>query len=223
MIPNNASAEISAAVAVLSEADPVIARLASLHGLPILEKRSLVDFTVEGWEDPAYSRADLLFSELVEVVIHQQLAGKAAVAITSRVRQAFDGQITAERVQGCSPEVLRTAGLSGAKIAAIAGLANAVVQGELSLESLVDLGDDAVTWELSKLRGFGPWSAQMFLMFSLGRIDVWPVGDLGVRKGYRASYGLEEIPSPRELLQLGERFRPYRSLVAWYLWRSLSS
>lgn len=206
----------------LSAADPVIARLAGRHGLPVLDRRSLRDFAVEDGAPLEASEDERLFSELVEVVVHQQLAGKAAIAITTRLKAALEGRMTPERVLACDPELLRATGLSGAKLTAITGLAGAVDGEEFSLASLASLSDEAVTAELSKLRGFGPWSAQMFLMFSLGRIDVWPVGDLGVRKGYSISYGLGKTPSPVELSLLGERFRPYRSLVAWYMWRSLS-
>ena len=210
------------AVTALSAVDPVIARLADRHGIPVLDRRSLRDFALEEAILQEASEDERLFSELVEVVVHQQLAGRAAIAIGTRIKAALGGRTTPERVLACDPELLRATGLSQAKLTAIIGLARAVHEGELLLGSLAGLSDEAVTLELSKLRGFGPWSAQMFLMFSLGRIDVWPAGDLGVRKGYGISYGLGKTPSPAELSLFGERFRPYRSLVAWYMWRSLS-
>lgn len=215
-------AVLAEAVEQLSALDPVIAKLAGRHGLPILDKRSLVDFTLEGGRPSNSSMGAIFFSELVEVVIHQQLAGKAAIAITERFKAALGGRIDLHAVLSIDSEKLRASGLSGAKISAIRGLAEAVSKGELSLEMLMHLGDQEVIERLSKLRGFGPWSAQMFLMFSLGRLDVWPIGDLGVRKGFQKSYGLDSVPSPKELSLIGERFRPYRSLVAWYMWRSLS-
>ncbi|TAN23359.1 MAG: DNA-3-methyladenine glycosylase 2 family protein [Actinomycetota bacterium] len=210
------------ALAELTNVDPVIAGLASRYGVPVLDKKSLVDFTVDGEETEARSVDDGLFCDLVEVVIHQQLAGKAAVAITARFKAALGNLIVPGSVIDCDQEMLRASGLSGAKLAAIRGLALAIDSGAISLSSMAELSDEEITRELSKLRGFGPWSAQMFLMFSLGRLDVWPTGDLGVRKGYSHSYRLETIPSAKELSVLGDRFRPYRSLVAWYMWKSLA-
>ncbi len=210
------------AVATLSYSDPIIARLASRHGIPVFDRNSLTDFALDTHELPQESMEDRLFSELIEVVIHQQLAGKAALAITARVRAALGDQVTPGRVLATEPGRLRETGLSGAKLSAIVGLASAIDNCELSLGSFAQLGDEEITEELSKLKGFGPWSAQMFLMFSLGRRDVWPSGDLGVRKGYYRSYGLDSIPTAKELSALGDRFRPYRSLVAWYMWRSLA-
>ena len=206
----------------LSAKDPVIARLAERHGLPVFEMRSITGLRQKAPELAGRSVGVVLFSELVEVVIRQQLASRAAVAIAVRVADAIGGFMTPQAILECPPVVLRATGLSGAKLAAITGLATEVAGGRLLLEEFIHQSDEEVTAEISKLRGFGPWSAQMFLMFSLGRLDIWPSGDLGVRKGYQASYGLDHLPEPRELLDLGERFRPYRSLAAWYMWRSLS-
>ncbi len=215
-------AALNEALYALTQADPVIADLAGKYGVPVLDKKSLTDFTVEGEETMAGSVDDRLFCELVEVVIHQQLAGKAAVAITGRFKAALGNCVTPGNVVCCDQEVLRATGLSGAKLAAIRGLALAIDNETLSLSSMAEFGDEEIIWELSKLRGFGPWSAQMFLMFSLGRLDIWPSSDLGVRKGYRRSYRLETVPSAGELSILGDRFRPYRSLAAWYMWKSLA-
>lgn len=218
----NNDIELIEAVAALSRVDPIIARLASRHGVPALDRNSLVEFALEADEPPQGSVEDRLFSELVEVVVHQQLAGKAALAISGRVKAALGDDVTPERVLASDPELLRGTGLSGAKLSAIIGLATVIGNGELSLGALAQLSDGEITERLSKVKGFGPWSAQMFLMFSLKRMDIWPSGDLGVRKGYFRSYGLDSIPTANELLELGDRFRPYRSLVAWYMWRSLS-
>lgn len=213
---------LKAAVAELSGIDRVIAYLAERHGHPVLDRSSLVDFAIDTESDVLDSLEDRLFSELVDIVVHQQLAGKAAVAISTRVKDALGGGLTPKAVISSSPEVLRSAGLSGAKIAAITELARLITDGKISLSSLVELSDEQVISRICELRGFGPWSAEMFLMFSLRRMDVWPAGDLGVRKGYAHSYGLDVTPTPKELTHLGERFRPYRSVVAWYMWRSLS-
>ncbi len=218
----NYDAQLAEAVAALSRVDPIIARLANSHGVPVLDRTSLVELTSDVDEPLQVSVEDRLFSELVEVVIHQQLAGKAALAISGRVKAALGYDVTPERVLSSDPELLRGSGLSGAKLSAIIGLAAEICNGDLALGELAQLSDGEITERLSKLRGFGPWSAQMFLIFSLKRMDVWPSGDLGVRKGYSRSYGLDTVPTATELLELGDRFRPYRSLVAWYMWRSLS-
>jgi 3-methyladenine DNA glycosylase/8-oxoguanine DNA glycosylase len=118
-----------------------------------------------------------------------------------------------------SDEALRAAGLSGSKATAIKGLADASLAGRLPLHRLSRMGDDEVVQALSALRGIGPWTAEMFLIFRLHRLDVWPVTDYGVRKGYARAYGMADLPPPKELSALGERFRPYRSVAAWYLWR----
>lgn len=182
----------------------------------------MVDFVLAGGQDLESGIAQKHFADLIDIVIHQQLAGSAAVAISARVKLALQNELTPEKLLSADPADLRGSGLSGAKVAAITSLARAVLDGDLVLESLDELDDDDVVAEISRIRGFGPWSAQMFLMFCLRRTDVWPVGDLGVRKGYMRCFQLEELPAPRDMPLLGERFRPYRSIVAWYMWRSLS-
>ena len=218
----NYVAQLTEAVTALSRVDPIIAKLAAIHGVPIFDRSSLVELTSDSVKLPQRSVEERLFSELVEVVVHQQLAGKAALAISGRVKAALGYDVTPERVLASDPELLRGTGLSGAKLSAILGLATEICNGNLSLGTLAHRSDGEISERLSKLKGFGPWSAQMFLIFSLKRMDVWPAGDLGVRKGYFRSYGLDSVPTARELLELGDRFRPYRSLVAWYMWRSLS-
>jgi DNA-3-methyladenine glycosylase II len=118
---------------------------------------------------------------------------------------------------------LRSAGLSAAKAASIRDLAVRVDAGEVKLARMSRLPDDEIVRELTLVRGIGRWTAEMFLMFQLGRPDVWPVDDLGVRKGYSLIYGLPEMPIARDLDPLGERFRPYRSVVAWYCWRAVDT
>jgi DNA-3-methyladenine glycosylase II len=117
-------------------------------------------------------------------------------------------------------ESLRGAGLSGNKTASVRDLAERVLAGDVELDRMSRLPDDEVVRELTLVRGIGRWTAEMFLMFQLGRLDVWPVDDFGVRKGYGRIYSLPEPPTPRALDELGERFRPYRSVVAWYCWRA---
>lgn len=162
------------------------------------------------------------FPDLVDIVIHQQLAGSAAAAISSRVKKLLGEPFTAKDVLRADPALLRATGVSGTKLNAITSIAQRVEDGELMLSSFESMPNEEVMAQLCMTRGIGSWSVEMFLMFSLGRMDIWPSGDLGVRKGYRHSFGLEEIPTAKELNALGERFRPYRSLVAWYMWRSLT-
>lgn len=161
------------------------------------------------------------FTALANAIVYQQLAGRAAAAIWARVRLLVDGPFTAEAVLALSEAQLRGAGLSGSKAASLHDLASKVVSGLVRLGRIGRLADDDVVVELVQVRGIGPWTAHMFLIFTLKRQDVWPVGDLGVRAGYARAFGLTAVPTPAELGALGEAFRPYRSLAAWYLWRAL--
>jgi len=161
------------------------------------------------------------FEALGRSIVFQQLAGKAALAIWARTRARVDGPYTAAAVLAVGEDRLRTAGLSGAKAKALTDLADRVVMGDVRLASIGRRTDDEIVTELSLVWGIGRWTAEMFLMFQLGRLDVWPTGDLGVRNGYARAWGLDAPPSPVELEDLGERFRPWRSVVAWYCWRAV--
>jgi len=161
------------------------------------------------------------FEALGRSIVFQQLAGKAALAIWARTRALVDGPFTAAAVLAVGEDRLRTAGLSGAKAKALTDLADRVVMGDVRLASIGRRTDDEIVTELSLVWGIGRWTAEMFLMFQLGRLDVWPTGDLGVRNGYARAWGLDAPPSPVELEDLGERFRPWRSVVAWYCWRAV--
>ena len=161
------------------------------------------------------------FAELARMVCYQQLAGAAARTIHGRFEALFTGAPTPEAVLALSDEALRSAGLSAAKAASIRDLALRVELGEVTLARLGRAADDDVVATLVTVRGIGRWTAEMFLMFQLRRLDVWPVDDLGVRKGYARIAGLDALPSARELEPLGERFRPYRSVAAWYCWRAV--
>jgi DNA-3-methyladenine glycosylase II len=160
------------------------------------------------------------FAALAESILFQQLAGRAAAAIHGRFVALFDGTPTPEAVLALPVETLRGVGLSAAKAASIRDLAEKVVSGAVELDRVAALPDDDLVGELTLVRGIGRWTAEMFLIFQLGRLDVWPVDDLGVRKGYAQLYGLDDLPRPKELDALGERFRPYRSVAAWYCWRA---
>ncbi len=195
---------VSSAVSELSAADPVLALLADRHGPPPARRRVPVDRR---------------FGDLTRNIVYQQLAGRAAASIHARLVDALDGDVCADRVRATPAPVLRSCGLSGSKTASLLDLADKVASGQVALHRIGRLSDDEVVDHLTVVRGIGPWTAQMFLMSSLGRLDVWPVGDFGVRAGYARAWGLAEVPGPRELEVLGEPFRPYRSLVAWYCWR----
>jgi DNA-3-methyladenine glycosylase II len=160
------------------------------------------------------------FAALAESIVYQQLAGRAAAAIHGRFAALFDGTPTPEAVLAVPVETLRGVGLSGAKTASIRDLAEKIESGAVQLDKVARLSDDEIVSELTLVRGIGRWTAEMFLIFRLGRLDVWPVDDLGVRKGYARLYGYDVAPTPKELDALGERFRPYRSVVAWYCWRA---
>jgi len=159
------------------------------------------------------------FESLAEAIVYQQLAGRAAATIHGRFVLALGGAVTPESVLSASDEVLAASGLSRAKAASIRDLADHVASGRLVLDRMGRLPDQDVVDQLTQVRGIGPWTAQMFLLGTLGRLDVWPTGDYGVRAGFGRAWGLPGIPTPQELEALGEPFRPYRSLVAWYCWR----
>ena len=160
------------------------------------------------------------FAELARAICFQQLAGAAARTIHGRFEASLDGDVTPEGVLALPVETMRAAGLSAAKTASIRDLAEKVLAGDVELDRMAKLSDDKIVEELTLVRGIGRCTAEMFLMFQLGRLDVWPTGDLGVRKGYGVIHGRPDMPTPKELELLGEPLRPYRSLAAWYCWRA---
>ncbi len=192
----------------LAASDPVMESLHTRHGPPRLNR------------GPAASER---FESLASSIAYQQLNGTAAATIWGRVLGAVGSPFTPDRVVGAGPDALRAAGLSGAKTAALLDLSERVIRGEVSLERIGRLDDDAVIDHLTVVRGIGPWTAQMFLMFDLRRIDVWPVGDYGVRAGLARAHGWDEIPSEAAMRDLGEPYAPYRSVVAWWCWREVDS
>jgi 3-methyladenine DNA glycosylase/8-oxoguanine DNA glycosylase len=163
------------------------------------------------------------FEALSRSIVFQQLAGAAARAIWARTQTTVGRPFTAPAVLAAGEERLRTAGLSGAKTRALIDLADRVVAGDVRLATLGRRGDDEIVAELSRVWGIGRWTAEMFLMFQLGRLDVWPTGDLGVRAGYARIWSMPEPPLPAELEDLGDEFRPWRSVVAWYCWRAVDT
>ena len=189
---------------LLAEKDPVVASMFERYG-PMRVGRGV----------PVARR----FEMLAQTIAYQQLAGRAAATIWSRVEALIEGPFEPHAVLSLDPALLRSAGLSGATTAAVLDLAEHVADGRLQLDRLGRLHDEQVIEQLVAVRGIGPWTAQMFLMNELGRLDVWPTGDLGVRVGFARAFGLGAVPTPAELLSHGERFRPHRSIVAWYCWR----
>ena len=161
------------------------------------------------------------FETLANAIVSQQLAGAAAGTIWRRLQEAVGPSFTAAAVCATPPDVLRAAGLSAAKAASIVDLAEKVESGMLDLAVLGRLPDEAVTAALTQVRGIGPWTADMFMIFALRRLDVWPTGDLGVRVGFGRAFSLPDTPTALELAPLGEPFRPYRSVLAWYCWRAV--
>ena len=158
-------------------------------------------------------------------IVSQQLSTKAARAIYGRLTARFGGRTpTPEEVLADDPEELRAAaGLSHAKVGFLRSLAEHVIDGSLELGRLSSLPNEEVTAELVAVKGIGAWSADMFLMFHLGRPDILAVGDLGIRRAVQNQYGLDELPTPAELEKLGEPWRPYRTLACLYLWHSLDA
>ena len=163
------------------------------------------------------------FEALARNIIYQQLHGKAAAAIHARVLELFGGgRLRPADVLGAGEGDLRGAGLSAAKLAALKDLAARTVDGTVpTLARLRRMSDEEIVERLTQVRGIGRWTVEMLLMFRLGRPDVLPVGDFAVRKGFALAYGLKESPRPKELAEFGERWRPYRSVASWYMWRAV--
>jgi DNA-3-methyladenine glycosylase II len=197
---------LSTAIEEAGRADPALARVIETVG-PIRHRP----------HDP-----DGPFGALVRSIVFQQLAGRAATAIHGRVRALVDGPLTATSLTAVGDAELRAAGLSGAKLAALRDLSAKVLDGTVTLDGRSRRSDDEIVAQLVTVRGIGRWTAEMYLMFELRRLDVWPVDDLGVRQGYGLIWVIDPPPTARDLQPLGERFRPYRSIVARYCWEALA-
>lgn len=163
------------------------------------------------------------FESLVRAIAYQQLHDKAAESILKRFIALCPGQRfpRPEQLLALSPGLLRGAGFSRAKVAALRDLAEKVLDGTVPTGRLVrTLHDEVIIERLTVVRGIGRWTAEMLLIFQLGRPDVLPVDDFGVRNGFRIAYGLPSLPTPKDMLRYGERWRPYRTAASWYLWRA---
>jgi DNA-3-methyladenine glycosylase II len=195
------------AIEVLSSADATLAALIERAGPFTMEVRPL--------RDP--------FEALARNIIYQQLHGKAAAAIHARVIALFgNGKLRAQDILAASDAELSSAGLSRAKLAALKDLAAKTLDGTVpTVARLRRMSDEEIIERLTKVRGIGRWTVEMLLMFQLGRADVLPVGDFAVRKGFALAYGLDESPKPKELEEYAERWRPFRSVASWYMWRAV--
>jgi DNA-3-methyladenine glycosylase II len=161
---------------------------------------------------------------LTRAIVGQQLSSKAAATIFTRFVGLFpDAQITAERINGLDDQTLRGVGLSSQKLGYMRDLAARILDGRLQLHELDVLDDDEVVARLTTVKGFGRWTAEMFLIFRLHRPDVLPVADLGIMTAVQRLYRLRKRPDPKKLTKIGELWRPYRSVACWYLWQSLRS
>ena len=200
-----ARTSLQAAIGEVAARDPVLARLIDRIG-PIAHRP----------RDP-----DGPFGALVRAIVYQQLAGPAAQAIHTRVRAAVGETLTPGTLTATSDTALRAAGLSANKLASLRDLSTKVIDGTVELTETSKRSDEDLIAGLVTVRGVGRWTAEMYLMFQLRRLDVWPVDDLGVRQGYALAWNLDPAPTAKQLEPLGERFRPYRSVVARYCWAAV--
>jgi DNA-3-methyladenine glycosylase II len=197
---------LASAIDEVAARDPVLASLVAQVGLIKHRPR-----------DP-----DGHFGALVRSIVFQQLAGRAARAIHERVRATVDGELTPAGLAAVPDKALRAAGLSGNKLASLRDLSAKILDGTLDLARSSRLSDDEIVARLVTVRGIGRWTAEMYLMFELRRLDVWPVDDLGVRQGYGLAWRLDPPPTAKQLDPLGDRFRPYRSIAARYCWEAVA-
>jgi DNA-3-methyladenine glycosylase II len=166
------------------------------------------------------------FDALAESIAYQQLSGKAAATIFGRVRALYPRRkyLDPKKILATPDESFRAAGLSRSKIAAVKDLAAKTIDGTVpSARAIARMSDEEIILRLTEVRGIGRWTVEMLLLFDLGRPDVWPVDDYGVRKGFAKIFGRRKLPTPKQLMKLGEKWRPYRSVAAWYFWRALDA
>lgn len=191
------------AIAHLRRSDPVLCRIIERVG----------EYRIE-FREPG-------FETLVKSIVYQQLSGRVAAVIFSRLVQAAGGKLTPEDVLKLRPARMRSLGLSGQKTAYIRDLARHTRDGKVDFRQLADLADEEVIEQLTQVKGIGPWTVHMFLIFALRRLNVLPTGDLGIRAAIRKAYGLDELPKPAKIESLAGAWHPYCSVATWYLWRSL--
>jgi DNA-3-methyladenine glycosylase II len=194
------------AIAHLRRADPVMARVIRAAGPCTLRPE----------------RTRPVFDSMARCIVYQQLSGKAAATIHARVRGAAGGRyLSPGRILELPDEALRGAGLSRQKVRYLKSLAEHAARGDLPSSGMSRLTDDEIIRRLTEVTGVGRWTAQMFLMFRMGRPDVLPATDLGVQKGVKVAYGLRQLPTPARVERLGARWTPWRTVASWYLWRAV--
>jgi DNA-3-methyladenine glycosylase II len=199
------------AVAALREADPVMARLVDENSAGV-------------GRDLKRERPGDAYGTLLRSIVGQQLSTKAAATIYGRLLELFGGHApTPKQLLKADPDAMRAAGLSRAKVAYLRDLAQHVEEGALELERLPELPDEEVAAQLTAIKGLGQWTADMFLMFHLGRPDILPVGDQGIRRAIQVAYGLRKLPDAKRMQKIGKPWRPYRTLASLYLWSSLDN
>ncbi len=197
--------DIKEADRAIADADEHMARIIAIHGP--------CKMTVSPVESP--------FEALFKSIIYQQLSTRSATAIYNRVLDLFEGNMPAPRATLALPdEAMRGAGMSKQKVAYTKDLALKSVEGTVpDIQELKGLSDEEIVTRLTEVRGIGKWTVEMLLMFSMGRPDILPSTDLAIRKGFQQVYGHETLPKPTEIDRFGERWRPYRTIASWYLWR----
>ncbi|MGB8322773.1 MAG: hypothetical protein WCE52_07410 [Candidatus Acidiferrum sp.] len=205
--PSNIGFDLAEAVRHLSERDEQLKALIA----------ELLPFKIE------YEETESPYEILMESIVYQSISGKAAATIFGRIKAlGSNGHApTPEQMRKLPARELRKAGLSAAKVAAMKDLARKTMEGIVpTLEEAQALSDQELVERLVSVRGIGAWTVEMFLIFRLGRPDVLPIHDLGVKKGWSVAYGKKHMPKPQELLKFGERWRPYRTVASWYMWRA---
>jgi DNA-3-methyladenine glycosylase II len=201
------SFDLRAAIEHLSAKDPLLAK--------VIEGAAEFKIQSDGTESP--------YEVLLESIAYQSISGKAAATIFGRIKALGSGgrAPTPEEMLRLRKSVLRKAGLSGAKIVAMKDLARKTIEGVVPSHGEAEkMRDEELVERLTAVRGIGAWTVEMFLIFRLGRPDVLPIHDLGVKKGWSVTYGKKHMPKPKELLAFGERWRPYRTVASWYMWRA---
>ena len=207
----------SASLSVSKKAAHVITKINPKFGL-VIKRSGLCTLGITRGKSRA---RESNFAALASSILSQQLSTKAAATIISRVEDLSGGKLQATKIASLTSQQLRNAGCSHAKARSITQLAHAAVDGEIPISSLHRLSDEEIMEHLLPLFGIGRWTVEMFLMFQLGRPDIWPVGDLGVRRGWEKIHRMRTEIEPHKLEKLGAVYAPYRSHVAWYCWRAL--
>ena len=195
--------------------------MATHEGVRFLKRDPIMKKIINSVGDYTLKKRNHHFAVLVESIISQQLATRAAEVIFNRFKDIYPKFPTSDEFLATNKSKLRSVGLSSMKIEYLKDLARQVDQGKVRLDLLSKMTDEEVVAHLTQVKGIGRWTAEMFLIFSLNRPDVLPIHDLGLQKGVQKAFSLPELPQPEEVERLGMRWKPYRSIATWYLWKSL--